>query len=108
MKATDKRLTCSNGKKAAIKAALLATAARRENQVLRTYECKIVEKRLNKRQREELQMLFVEGKWFYNHVLDLHKFGVKLNRINSTTIKSVERLDKDGNKIVSRLEYIGS
>ena len=50
MKATDKRLTCSDSKKAAIKAALLATAARRENQILRTYECKIVEKRLNKRQ----------------------------------------------------------
>lgn len=108
MKATDKRLTCSDGKKAAIKAALLATAVRRENQVLRTYECKIVEKRLNKRQQEELQMLFVEGKWFYNYVLNLHKSGVKLNRINSTTIKSVERFDKDGNKIVSKLEYIGS
>lgn len=108
MKATDKRLTCSNGKKAAIKAALLATAARRENQILKTYECKIVEKRLNKRQQGELQMLFVEGKWFYNYVLNLHKSGVKLNRINSTIIKSVERFDKDGNKVVSKLEYIGS
>lgn len=53
-------------------------------------------------------MLFIEGKWFYNYVLSLHKSGVKLNKINSTTIKSVEHLDKDGNKIVSRLEYIGS
>ena len=49
MKVTDKRLTCSDDKKAAIKTALLATAVRRENQILRTYECKIVEKHLNKR-----------------------------------------------------------
>ena len=57
---------------------------------------------------KELDMLFVEGKWFYNYVLNLHKSGVKLNRINSTTIKSIERFDKDRNKIVNRLEYIGS
>lgn len=87
MKAVDNRLICSKDKKAAIKAALLATAAKRQNQVLRTYECKIVEKRLTKRQKEELQMLFVEGKWFYNHVLGLHKSGTKLNKINSTNIK---------------------
>ena len=53
-------------------------------------------------------MLFVEGKWFYNYVLNLHKSGIKLNRINSTTIKFIERLDKDGNKIISKLKYIGS
>lgn len=54
MKTTDKRLTCSDDKKAVIKAALLATAARRKNQILKTYECKIVEKRLNKKQQDEL------------------------------------------------------
>ena len=53
-------------------------------------------------------MLFVEGKWFYNYVLSLHKSGVKLNKINSTTIKSVERFDKNRNKIISKFEYIGS
>jgi len=104
----DNRSVCSKDKKAAIKAALLATAAKRQNQILRTYECKIVEKRLNKKQREELQMLFVEGKWFYNHVLNLHKSGEKLNKINSTMIKQVERLDKDRNKVITKLEYIGS
>jgi len=108
MKAVDNRSVCSKDKKAAIKAALLATAAKRQNQVLMTYECKIVKKRLNKRQREELQMLFVEGKWFYNHILNLHKSGTKLNKINSTNIKLVERFDKDRNQITTKLEYIGS
>ena len=27
----------------------------------------------NKKQHEELDMLFVEGKWFYNHILNLKK-----------------------------------
>lgn len=52
-------------------------------------------------------MLFVEGKWFYNHVLNLHK-NVSLTRINTTDIKQVERLDKDKNKINQDLEYLSA
>lgn len=69
---TDNRLKCSDEKKARIKASRYATALRRESQVLKVYECKVVEKRLNKRQKEELERLFLEGKWFYNHVLGIH------------------------------------
>ena len=72
MKENDNRLICSDDKKAAIKASRFATASRRQNQVCRVFECKIVEKRLNKKQRDELNLLFVEGKRFYNHVLNLH------------------------------------
>ena len=49
-----------------------ATSLRRQSQVVRCYELKIVEKRLNKTQKEELELLFVEGKWLYNHILNLH------------------------------------
>ena len=103
-KKIDKRLKCSDDKKLAIKNALLATKLRRQNQVLRCYECKIVEKRLNNRQREELEQLFLEGKWFYNHVLNLHQNGQKLNSINTTNIKSVDHYDKDKNLIQSELK----
>ena len=70
--------------------------------------CKIVEKRLNKKQHEELDMLFLEGKWFYNHVLGLHQNGNALKDINSTNIREVKHYDKDRNEIVSELKYIGS
>ena len=50
----DNRLTCSDSKKASIKASLAATALKRQNQVLRVFECKIVEKRLNNTQKNEL------------------------------------------------------
>lgn len=54
-------------------------------------------------------MLFIEGKWFYNHVLSLKKnCGIKLRDINSTKIKEVERFNKDKNKVVTKLAYISS
>ena len=102
----ENRGRCNDVKKLAIKNALLATQLRRQNQVLRCYECKIVEKRLNKRQREELEQLFVEGKWFYNHVLNLHNNGQKLNAINTTNIKIVDHYDKDKNLIQSELKVL--
>lgn len=102
----ENRGKCNDGKKLAIKNALLATKLRRQNQVLRCYECKIVEKRLNKRQREELEQLFVEGKWFYNHVLNLHNNGQKLNVINTTNIKTVNHYDKDKKLIQSELKVL--
>ena len=75
MKKIDNRSRCLDAKRAAIKATRQATALKREHQVCKVYECKIVEKRLNNKQHEELDMLFVEGKWFYNHVLSLKKNG---------------------------------
>ena len=72
MKEDDNRLVCSDAKKAAIKATRFATAFRRQNQVCKVFECKIVEKRLNSRQKEQLKLLFVEGKRFYNHILNIH------------------------------------
>ena len=74
--------------------------------MLRCYVCKIVEKRLNNRQRKDLEKLFNEGKWFYNHVLNLHKNGQTLNSINTTSIKSVDHYDKDGQLINSELNVL--
>lgn len=108
MNKIDNRLVCSDEKRTAIKATRFATASKRKNQVCKVFECKIVEKRLNKKQKEELEMLFVEGKRFYNHVLDIHQTGTYLKDINSTKIKEVEHFDKDKNKLSSKLEYIGS
>ena len=108
MKEKDNRLICSGAKREAIKASRLATASKRKNQICKVFECKIVEKRLNRKQREELNMLFVEGKWFYNQVLNIHQTGISLKDINSTQIKSVDHFDKNKNKITTKLEYIGS
>lgn len=71
---------------------------------VKCYELKIVEKRLNKAQKEQLERLFLEGKWFYNHILSLRdKTGVKLEDINTAKVKEVKHLDKGKNEIVSPL-----
>ena len=95
MKETDNRSVCSDKKKSKIRESKRLTSLRRQDQVVKVFECKIVEKRLNKKQREELERLFLEGKWFYNHVLNMKKNGVHLRDINTTSIKIVRKLDKD-------------
>ena len=106
MKDNGNRLVCSDEKKNKIRTTRNATRIRRQGQIVKSYELKIVEKRLNKRQHEELDMLFVEGKWFYNHVLNLHRQGQRLSDISSTTIKTIERFGKDRNPIQSELKYL--
>ena len=61
---------------------------------------------MNNRQREELENLFLEGKWFYNHVLNLHQNGQKLNSINTTSIKTVNHYDKDRQLVNSKLNVL--
>ena len=104
----DNRLQCSDKKKSKIKMTKQATSLRRQHQICKVYECKIVEKRLNAKQREELKMLFIEGKWFYNHVLAMKKNGIKLRDINTTNIKEVKHFDKDRNEVVSQLHHLSS
>jgi len=108
MQENDNRLSCSDEKKSKIKMTKQATAFRRQHQVCKVYECKVVEKRLNNKQREALKMLFVEGKWFYNHILAMKKNGIKLRDINTTNIKKVKHFDKDRNEVVSKLHYLSS
>jgi len=45
------------------------TSLKRESQVCRVYQLKIDGSRLSKAQKEQLEMLFVEAKWFYNDIL---------------------------------------
>ena len=108
MDKVDNRLKCSDEKKSKIKQTKAMTSFRRQSQVCKVYECKIVEKRLNKKQKEQLQRLFVEGKWFYNHVLSMKKNGIRLRDINTTNIKEVRYFSKDKNEILSRLEVLSS
>ena len=107
MNKQDNRLTCSDEKKNKIKMSKQQTSLRRQSQIVKTYECKIVEKRLNKKQKEELKMLFVEGKWFYNHILNLHK-DIELRKINTTYIKEVKHFNKNKEEIISKLEYLSA
>ena len=104
----SKTRTCSDMKRKAIVASRRSTALRRINQTGFVYECKIVEKRLNKKQKEELKRLFIEGKWFYNHVLNLHRNGTPFSQINTGQIKEVSHRDKAKNDLTDELTVINA
>ena len=99
---------CSASKREQIVATRRATAKRRRHQVGFVFECKVVEKRLNAKQKEELKRLFVEGKWFYNHVLNLHKDGKAFSEIDTAAIKEVVHRDKDKKEITDRLRCLNA
>ena len=107
MKQNDNRLTCSDEKKNKIKMSKQQTSLRRQSQIVKVYECKIVEKRLNRKQKEELEMLFVEGKWFYNHMLNLRK-SQEFRDINVCHLKEVKHFNKDKEEIISKLDYLSA
>ena len=95
--------------KAKIRASKQATALRHSSMDMKVYELKIVERRLNRQQKEALDLLFLEGKWLYNHILsEKKKMEVPLNCINPTGFKDVLRRDKDGNETSYKLQVLPS
>ena len=84
------------------------TASRRESQVCRVFKVKIQDNQLSKTQKEQLKMVFVEAKWFVNHVLGwAEDVGNPLWEFD-TKCKKVTKLDKDGNKETRELKFLGS
>ena len=76
-----------------IKQTLSETRKRRESQKCFVFKTKINKQKLNAVQREQLDRLFLEAKWFYNHAINFmqtHKlYGL------DTKVKSVTILDKN-------------
>jgi putative transposase len=52
-----------------IKASLKITKAKRKTQTCRVYELKLDQSHLNQETQKHLNRLFLEAKWFYNHIL---------------------------------------
>ena len=101
-------IECSDAKKKLISETRKATSLKRQSQIGRVYELKINKKRLNKLQKEQLEMLFVEGKRFYNHILNLRKDGEDIFKLNVCKIDFVKILDKDRNEIEYKLKYLSA
>ena len=85
------------------------TRNRRASQIVKCFELKLNLSKMNQRQLEELKMIFVEGKWFYNHVLAYKKENeVPLSTINTTNITEVKHFGKNKEEIVSELKFLKS
>lgn len=94
-------------KNAKIKASILKTRKKRSRQKCFVLKFKINEAKLSKKQKNELKMMFVEGKWFYNYIISkLQDKDFSLLNFSPLLVKDVEHLDKEKNKVSSTLEYI--
>ena len=89
-----------------IRQSLLETREKRKSQECKVYSLKIQTNKLSKKQKESLKMMFVEGKWFWNHIVNF----TETNDIKDVDlkIKSVKHFDKDHNEIVSKFNYLSS
>ena len=76
-----------------IKQTLVETRKRRESQKCFVFKTKINKQRLNAVQKEQLDRLFLEAKWFYNHAINFMQTH-KLSEFD-TKVKSVTTLDKN-------------
>ena len=85
-----------------IKQTLMKTKEKRLSQRCVVYKVKVNEDALTKKQKEELKMLFVEGKWFYNHELRLLKDEI-FKDVDPLDIEDVIHLDKDKNELRTTL-----
>ena len=80
---------------------------RRKGQDCRTFDVKIDASHLNETQKRQLKMLFVEAKWFYNHVVEWTQEH-DIFDFSTTGCKDVVKLDMDGNRETVPLEFLTS
>lgn len=79
----------------------LQTKERRKFQVCRVYEVKIDKSSLSKFKLDYLSRLFLEAKWWYNHVLNSLDNIVKLD----CKTKNIQVMNKDKQFEVRELSY---
>lgn len=91
-------------KNQAIAEAQKATRAKRSMQICKSREIKIQSNKLNKVEANHLRLLFLEAKWFYNHLLADHR---RINK-ESVKLKSVPVKLPDGSYDERELAHISS
>ena len=77
-----------------IKDSLRKTREKRKSQVCKVYELKVDKSSLNLIQKEYLKKIFIEAKWFYNHVLNQEDvFDSKVTKDKEVKIKILDKFE---------------
>ena len=104
------RQACTDKKRLKIKESMQKTRAKRSRQVCRVFKVKIDYSQLSTKQKEELKMMFVEGKWIKNDRIawakDNNKTIFECERPHKHEIVNVK--NKEGIIEQKQLQYIGS
>ena len=84
------------------------TMKRHSQMVCRVFQIKVQENKLSSRQKEAFERLFLEAKWFKNHILNWSSIeGNSLSKFNCN-IRSVTKKDKDMNDVEVDLLHLRS
>ena len=86
-----------------------ATIERHKDMLCKTFDVKIQENHLSKSQKEALQMIFVEQKWYKNYILAWSEQDEN-NRITKFNTKqnNITHKDKDGNDVPTTIKYLSA
>ena len=88
-----------------IKESFLKTREKRQSQVCKVFSIKIQNNKLNKIQKEQLKMLFVEAKWLKNDILNYFE---QTDSLDYTIKKTVNKRNFDGSLEEKELQHLGS
>lgn len=85
------------------------TIERHKSMSVKTFDVKIQENQLSKIQKEALQTIFLEQKWYKNYILDWSNQS-KDNRITkfNTKLNNITKKDKDMNDINVHINYLSA
>lgn len=88
-----------------IKETFLKTREKRQSQDCKVFSIKIQNNKLNKLQKEQLKMLFVEAKWLKNDILNHFE---QFNNFNYVLHNIVKKKNFNGQIEERELQYLGS
>lgn len=85
------------------------TIERHKNMLVKTFDVKIQENQLSKSQKEALQTIFLEQKWYKNYILNWCEQNEN-NRITkfNTKINDITKKDKDMNDVPVHINYLSA
>lgn len=85
------------------------TIERHKNMLVKTFDVKIQENQLSKTQKEALQTIFLEQKWYKNYILNWCEQDEN-NRITkfNTKINDITKKDKDMNDVSVHIKYLSA
>lgn len=86
-----------------IKETLVQTREKRKSQVCKCYTLKIDYSHTNRQQKEWLKRIFIEAKWFYNHILNHDNvFDSSISKDKIAIIKVIDKYEE------RELDYLSS
>lgn len=89
-------------KNARIKASKIATKKRRTSLTPFTYDIKIISNKISNQQKETLERMFVEAKWYYNDIISFIDEDRKLSAYDTKTKQVNVRLGKESSEYECR------